>query len=1006
MAFMKGSRSLGPTVGSGVLLYVLIAVLCMSVAAVGQVLYGSLTGNVVDPSGAVVPGAVVEALNVSTGVARQVESNESGVYLFALLQPGIYKVTISAPGFSPIVAENIRVDANSMRRHDAQLQLGQVSQTVTVEAATARLQTDRSDVNTQLEAAQIVNLPMTSSAGRNFQALFKFVPGFSMVTEGVSSDGGNPQRSMTGNVNGASMQANLTRIDGASNSYIWLPFNAAYIPPSESIESVNVVTNSYDAEQGNAQGAAVNVTTKSGSNQFHGSAFEYHTDNALKAWNRFQARAEGSRKNKLILNQYGGAIGGPIKKNKLFFFTDWEATQRRQFISRTGTVINPGGIFDSAGNANLSAAIPAGTNCNATNVAGCIYDPNTGNPDGTGRTAFAGNIIPASRVNSAVKTVLGRIRKAGFINNDGVTATNNFITAGSAGLDRNTNDVKVDYLPTGKMTLFGRYSISRTVYTDPPFLGEAMGGASGGGQVGEAPSRIQSAGLGTTYSISANKLIDANLGYTRQRLGATYAPDLDQGNYGVDVLKIPGTNGDTYLTGGIPAFLVTNWNSMGNSDTGNPFLFRDNQWVGNVNMSWTKGRHNLRFGMEYGRAGMNHYQPQGGAFGTPRGSFNFAGSVTALRNGVNANKANSMAQFLLGFPDRSGKVLQNSNPNALRWSTWSWYARDSFQVTPKLTINYGIRWEFYPFPRTDHGGVKVFDPKVGNMLICGMGSVPMDCGVDIGHGQFVPRLGIAYRLGPKTVIRTGYGMSADSNNWRYFRNNWPLVSNADVQGTTAYYPAGSLTGETLVPYPGLKAGIPSLALPDLSSGVVPLPNNTGVGGATIPLKFRRGYTHSYNLTLQHEFTKGLTAEAAYVGTRGIRFLTNENINAAPINGGNAGRLLYSVANKNWGDIGQMTPDARNYYDALQSKATWRLHDGSLIGGVYTLSKAINWLDNEEVSGTFGVAGGYLFWPYPAYRDRNKALASFDRTHNLAIYGVWQLPFGAGKQWAIAACGAR
>jgi len=973
---------------------VALAVMCGPGYA--QVLYGSLTGSVVDASQAVVPDASVEVLHVGTGVVKQVTTNQQGIYLLTNLQPGAYKVTISAKSFSKLVREGVTIDANRVVRFDATLQVAQVTESIMVWAATLTLQTDRADVNTQLEAAQLANLPITSSAGRNFQALYKLVPGFSMVTEGVSSDGGNPQRAMTGNVNGGSMQNNLTRIDGASNTYMWLPFNTAYVPPTESIETVSIVTNSYDAEQGNSNGAAVNVVTKSGTNQFHGSAFGYHTDNALKALNRFNPA--GYRKPKSILNQLGGSAGGPILKNRLFFFADWERTARRMLAQSTKTAINPAGIFDASGNANLSAAIPAGTNCAVTPVAGCIFDPNTGAANGSGRLALPGNIIPAGRIDPAVKTILGRISKAGFLNSDGVTATNNYISTGSAKLDRDTVDMKINYVPNDKTMIFGRYSISPTTLYDPPVLGLAMGGATGGGQVGTAPSRIQSVGLGGTYTISPTMVLDVNAGYTRQRLGATYAPDLDLGNYGINTLHIPGTNGDTYLTGGTPAFIVTNWNSMGNSDTGNPFLFRDNQYVANTNLSRTKGRHGLRFGVEHTRSGMNHYQPQGGAFGTPRGSFQFLGSVTALNGGPNANKANSLAQFLLGVPDRVGTVVQNANPNSLRWKTWSMYARDSWQVTSKLTVNYGVRWEYYPFVTTDHGGVKLFDPGTGNVRICGNGSVPLDCGVDVGRGQFLPRLGIAYRLDSKTVIRTGYGMSADSNNWRFFRNNWPLVSNADVQGTTAYYPAASLTGETLAPYPGLRVGIPAATLPDLSSGVVPLPNNTGAGGGTIPFKFRRGYIHSYNLTLQREFAH-VVAEAAYVGSRGIRMLTNENINAAPINGGNPGRRLYSVANKNWGDVNSLSPDANMYYDSLQTKLTWRMKGGSVIGLNYTLSKAINWEDNEEVSGTFGVAGGYLFWPYPDYRGRNKALASFDRTHNLSIYGMYELPFGPKKQWA-------
>jgi hypothetical protein len=979
----------------------LAAVLLAAILACGvanaQVLYGTLTGNVTDPSGAGLPGAKVAASSVGTGVTREANTDERGSYLFNTLQSGVYKITVTAKSFKTVVADNINVDTNQVRRLDLSLVIATTSETIEVNApATALLQTDRADVNARLDATQINNLPITSSAGRNFQALYKLVPGFSLITEGVSSDGGNPQRSMTGNVNGGSMQNNLTRIDGASNSYMWLPFNTAYVPPTESIEQVSIVTNSFDAEQGNAIGAAVNVVTKSGTNQFHGSVFEYHTDNALKALNRFNPA--GFRKPKYILNQYGGSAGGPIVKNKLFFFADWEGTKRRMLASATKTVINPAAVFDAGGNANLSGAIPAGANCNVAAVAGCVFDPNTGNPDGTGRSAFPGNIIPANRIDAAAKAMLGRINTAGFLNGDGVTAINNYNSTGSAKLDRNTVDTKINYLPNGRTMIFGRYSISPTTLFDPPVLGQAMGGATGGGQVGTAPSRIQNVGLGGSYTISPTMLVDANAGYTRQRLGATYAPDLDLGAFGVTGLHIPGTNGDTYLAQGTPAFIFTQggWNSLGNSDTGNPFLFRDNQYVANANMSWMIGRHSLRFGAEHTRNGMNHFQPQGGAFQTPRGSFRFGGNVTALLGGPSANKANSLAQFLLGVPDEVGKAVQNSNPNSLRWKTWSMYVRDSWQVTSKLTVNYGLRWEYYPFATTDQGGVKLFDPRTGNVLIGGHGNVPLDDGVDVGRGQFLPRLGFAYRLGTNTVIRAVYGMSADSNNWRFFRNNYPATTNSDVLGSTAYYPAASLTGETLAPYPGLAVGIPFVAVPDISSGVLPVPNGVGPGN-TVPFKFRRGYVHSYNLTLQREFGR-VVAEAGYVGNRGVRLLANENINSAPINGGNVGRLLFPVANKNWGDVNSLSPDTPSYYNSLQTKLTWRFGGGSAIGAVYTFSRAINWDDNEEVSQTFGVQGGFLFWPYPAYRNRNKALATFDRTHNFSIYGVYELPFGARKQW--------
>jgi len=982
-----------------VLIFSCAALLCVSGIVNAQVLYGTLTGTVTDPSGAVIPGAKVEALNTGTGAVRQTTSDDRGVYLFTSLLPGTYKVSVSATGFRSVVQDGTPVEVNMVRRFDATLPVGQVAEAIEVTAAATVLQTDRTDVNARLAQQELANLPAMSSAGRNYQALYKLVPGFSLVTEGNSSDGGSPQRPLSGFVNGTSRQNNLTRIDGAQNTYMWLPTNTAYVPPTESIQEVNIVTNSFDAEQGNAVGAAVNVVTKSGTNAFHGSGFGYHTDNALKALNRFQPA--GVRKAKYILNQYGGSVGGPIKKNKLFFFADWEATKRRQLASRTVTVFNPAGIFDSAGNANLSAILPAGANCAATPVAGCIFDPNTGVAAGTGRTPFAGNIIPASRIDPAAKLLLGRIETKNYLNGAGVTADRNYQTNGSAQMNRNTVDTKVNWIASEKMTMFGRYSISPTTYVDPPTLGQAMGGASGGGQVGTAPSRIQSVGLGGTYIFSPTLLMDVNAGFTRLRLGATYAPDLELGNFGLNELKIPGTNGDTYLAQGTPGFNFTGpggWNGIGNVDTGNPFLFRDNQYVVNANLSWTKARHTLRYGVEYTANQINHFQPQGGAFQNPRGAFRFNGLITSLNGGPAASKANTLADFLLGLPQEVGKAVQNANPNSLRWKTWSMYIKDSWQVTPRLTVNYGLRWEYYPMATADHGGVKLFNPKTGNTLIGGYGSTPLDDGVDVGKGKFLPRIGAAYRWGDKTVVRIGYGMSADSNNWRFFRNNYPATTNSDTLGASTYQPAASLTGRTLAPYPGLITGIPVVAVPDISSGSIPVPNGVNPG-SVIPFEFNRGHIHSYNLTIQREFTKRLVSEIAYVGNHGVRLLTNENINAAPIGGGEAGRPLFPVANKNWGNVNCFCPDGPSWYNALQTKTTWRLHGASAIGFVYTFSRALNWTDNEEESTFFGGQGGFLFWPYKDYKSRNLALATYDRTHNMSFYGVYELPFGPKQRWA-------
>ena len=974
---------------------VLLVGLCiLPGGAKAQVLYGALTGNVTDPSSAAVPDAQVEALNMATGVSRQTTADSAGIYRFAELQPGIYKVTVSAANFGASVAENVRVEANNTRRVDVQLQLKAQTESVTVSAAPSVLQTDRADVHTDISAREIEDLPILASNGRNFQNAYRIIPGVGLLGENNSA-AGNPQRAQTANVNGLSMNNNNTRIDGASDTYTFLPANVAYIPSADAIESVNVVTNNFDAEQGMAGGLAANVIIKSGTNQFHGTASEYHTDNALRTRNYFRPAAVQPVKPKNIFNQYGGTIGGPIKKDKLFFFGAYEGTKIRTAGGASKSVAPT-----SIRNGDFSALIPAGTDCNVTHVAGCIYDPNTGNANGTGRTALPGNIIPANRLDPAALKMVSLIPTPNVGDPANPTnITNNYIPVGAPQYNLSRIDAKANYVPSKKSMVFARYSISPSFIFDPPALAAAGGDATGGGQNGNAFSRVQSVALGASYQLTPTMLWDVNTGYTRLRLNAE---NVDIGtNFGLDTLHIPGTNGTDHAYGGIPAFqfAANTFANLGNANTGNPFIFRDNQYVANTNLSWIKGRHDLRFGLEYYRSGINHFQPQGGTFGTPRGTFGFDGSVTALNGGAVANAYNSFAQFLLGLPQRDGKVVQNINPNALRFTTWAWYARDRWQVTPKLTFTYGVRWEYYPFATSDHTGAKFFDPTSGNVLIGGIGSVPEDDGVDVGHGMFAPRVGIAYRLRTKTVIRAGYGISVDPNNFRDLRNTYPNITNPDYQGTALFgsnfAPSASLTGTnaTLAPYPGLVTGITLVPFTGFGNGVIRLPNFFGT--TTVANPFHRGYAESYNLTVQHEFF-GWVAEAGYVGTRGIRIPLGLNINAgspgltATTNQRrllNANPAVCPSANC-WGDLNAVTPFKVTYYDSLQNKLTRRLSGGTVVGFAYTFSKAIDYGENE----------GAVFHPFPADWGSDKALAGFDRPHNVQAFGVYELPFGRTKRW--------
>jgi hypothetical protein len=975
----------------------------LQIPSVGQVLYGSLIGNVTDPSGAVLGGAKVEARNLNTGTVQEATTDGNGIYRFLNVLPGRYTITITAAGFDTQENQNVLVAGNAVRRVDVVLKIGNVTESVNVTTEAPILQTDKADVHTDLTAQQIESLPDAGSQGRNFQSLLRLIPGVGLTAE-TNSLAGNPQRAINANVNGQSNQTINTRIDGAQNAYPWLPANVAYVPPADAIETVNVVTNSFDAEQGMAGGAAVNVQIKSGTNQFHGSGHWFHTDQNFRARNYFQTDTTiFPKKNRNNQNQFGGTFGGPIIKDKLFFFGDYERTTQRglagpQTQTLPTTTMAQGDFRNLPGNP-------------------VIYDPATGDATGAGKQQVSCNgvlnVICPDRFDPASAAMIQLLQpelSKVFSTGNGL---NNFVGSGTALFNRDNADFKVNYAPSQKSTVFGRYSLSKTFVFDPPLLGAAIGNATGGGQLGNAPGKIQSVGLGATYAFTPSLLLDWNFGFTRQRLGSTF--DLGSPR-GLDQLKIPGTNGagapggDSGLYNGFPGFTIgVNPGqasqigfSMGNAQPANPFLFRDNQFVSGANLSWIKGKHAWRGGMEWNHAQINHFQPQGGTFQEPRGAFQFNGDVTSL-SGSTPVWFNSWADFLFGLPSATGKAIALFNPTALRWSQWAWYLRDQWQFTPKLTLTLGVRWELYPFGYSDNGkGLRYFDPNTGNVLIGGYGNIPRDDFIDVGSGQFLPRLGAAYRVTSSTVIRAGYGQSADPNNWRYFRNAYPavLLINNVPSNAASFIPAASLTGLNGSGLGGGSYSVPSgivlTPLPDLSTGVIPLPQNISTTTSRDP--FRRGYINSFNFMVQQQ-VKGFVVETGYVGTRAIRPLVNMNTNASAPGGGFAGtpinldltqKGVCSPCNYT-GNINALTPFKRNYYDSLQTKVTRRFAQGSTAGFVWTWSKAIDYQGNEDL--------GALKFPYPTFWEKNRALADFDRTHNLKIYGIFQLPFGKGQPWA-------
>jgi hypothetical protein len=608
-----------------------------------------------------------------------------------------------------------------------------------------------------------------------------------------------------------------------------------------------------------------------------------------------------------------------------------------------------------------------------------VYDP-LSNPDPRLRTPFPNNTIPANRIDIAAIEILKRLP---LPNVPGVQ--NNFATGGIGSFNRTNIDNKINYV-SDKLTLWGRYSRSPTIIIDPPIFGEVSGPALNGGQLGTAPGLINVFGVGGTYTFNSSVVLDVNVGYTRQRLGAEGFDIVS--NFGLNVLQIPGTNGPDRLQGGVPAFQINGGlTNIGNDNTGNPFLFRDNQYVAAANLSWLKGAHSLRFGADYLNPQLNHFQPQGGAFQTVRGSFGFNGNVTSLQGGPadpagnQAQLFHSWADFLLGLPSQAGKVDQLRNPNSVWWKQYALYARDHWQIGRRITLTYGLRWELFGVPRKDNTGINRFDPDTGTIFTGGQGDVPFDSGARSGPGQFLPRVGIAFRLNNKTVLRGGYGQSADPRPFQDVRNAFPI---ANIWSMLAIKFNG--VDNAFIPVTTLRQGlINSSTAPDINAGVLPLPANTGT--TTFPKNPMRKEIHSFNFIVERELPWKFVGQVGYVGTRAVGQMGFININAGPPGTGNAGRPLAVRFGLN-ADINSIQPYGTTTYDSLQALFT-RRWASSTFGTAYTWSKTINFADND---------GGPRI-QYQPEKQRNRGLASYDRTHNLQMYGVYDLPFGKGERWA-------
>ena len=939
-------------------MYYAILAFITAALAYSQAVNGTLLGTITDASGATVPGAKVLITEQNTGVSRTAVTTQAGYYAFPDLPPGVYTVSVELTGFKKAVRQNVDVLVNTTVRADIQIQPGEVTETVQVTAEAPLLQTDRADTGRKIETKQLADMPL--GFNRNFQSLLNLVPGTTRAFR-PHSVFFNAQDSLSTQVNGQSRLANNVQLEGIDNNHR-TGLLTAMIPPIEALQTVDISTSNYEASLGRAGGAVTNVVLKSGTNELHGSAFEFNRVSALAA-RQFLT----STKPLTVYNYFGGTIGGPIIRNKTFFFGDYLRVTNHS--GQTDRLTIPQTAFR---NGDFSAAPTL------------IYDPLTGDAAGAGRRPFPGNRIPDSRISPIARRILGLLPQPQTANLTGINYEYNSVLI----RDTDSFDVKVDHNAGDNDRFSVRYSFQRPKTFDPPAFG-AAGGPHGGGFQGTGIQRAQNAAINWNHIFSPTLITELRFGVNRYR---NDAQQVDYGSRASEEIGIRGVNLDDW-TSGLASIDITGYNNpiVGYSAS-LPWARSETNF--NLVNSYTKtwGAHTSKWGFDFRRLRDDLLQTQ---TQNPRGIFRFRQGQTSCSsncgegNSTTAGFANAFASFLLDVPNDIGRDLAVVFP---AWRQWQYFlfVHDRWQVTPKLTLDMGLRWEFYK-PATPRfpGGFSNYDADTNRLLLAGVGDVPMDLGLQKNWTNFAPRLGIAYRLTERDVFRMGYGISyipfAD-NTYAY---NYPVKQNNTFNNLNAFSPAVLPDGRIASMGNGFPAPIPA-TIP--SNGIITNPPAQVYD--SIDPKFREGYVQSWNIAYQRALPWNLTLETAYVGNKGVRIPARINLNAGRVLGaGAAGRPYFQQFNRNV-DTTLFFASSDSEYNALQVKFDKRYSNGFILTTAYTWSRAMANAGDDN--------GGYMWYINP---ERNWARAGFDRRHNFNQSYIYELPFGKGRKWLNSGVGS-
>jgi hypothetical protein len=988
---VRTTRALLPLVCVSFLFLVLSAS-----SGTAQAVYGSIGGTVTDVSGGTVANAMVTITDKDRKIVFTTRTDGTGRYDERHLIIGHYQVKIEAQGFNAIVSD-VDVSVDTVAEFNAVLQPGSVSETVSVVAEAPLLKTERTDVSTVLSEQQVNELPTLS---RNFSQLLLVTPGTVQFCWGDTSTE-NPQSGLAVQANGQMFVGVNTILDGTDNRD-FLYGNMLIVPNLDSIAETKVTTSSYDAEFGQISAALVTVSTKSGTNSWHGSTFFYRRSDATYGRDPFaQANPDpvtGRFIPPTLWGQFGGSIGGPIVKDKLFIFADYQGTRAHNGGSAQAVVPT-----QAERNGDFSRWLPNNPIFNP--FSGCPGSPSCVNgiqDDLTLRQPFQYNgqlnVIDPSLISPVATNLLKLIPLPLPQLANALPGQPNYAASEDEIYHGDALDIRADYFHSDRLRLFDRYTFTQFHKSAPGLFGGAVGGPQLNpiGYTGVGNTRPQSNSFGVSYSFRPTLLMDARFGWYKQRIDVTPLVSGDFASQaGAVGLNIPGDA----TTNSMPHFLIQESPSA-ELDFGNglydncncPLTERMQQFQGISNWTWTVGKHNFKFGPDIHRL-QNLRLPSDQHRSGEVYTFN------SLTQGAAASGL-GMAGFLLGEVSQFTRYISHTEDAGEREWRYFFYGQDTWRVTPKLTVNYGLRWEIYR-PQTvtgkDRGGW--FNLQNGEIDVAGENGVPLSGPVQTNFRNFAPRAGIAYQATPKTVVRMGYGRSFDVGMFGTIFGH-TVTQNLPVLGTQQINPLPNGWDSAF----NLSVGPPLLDPATVLDSQPKGPDGNhiypdGFRAWVLPFHTHMPTVDSWNATVQRQITPSFSLQAAYVGNKGSHIFVGENnwINlntqtqvgfcqpgvVAPQCVDQLHRLPYFNQFGLTTGLQCMCNPGDNHYNSLQIQADKRFSHGLSVLGNYTFSHAKNH-DTPD----------FLY-------DKNLEYGrpSWQRNHAVTVSTIYELPFGKGKMVA-------